>query len=205
MAQLEKKAAEEAGIEGNYESSEPTSMTNSSTVEGEHTIQNLESEAEELASEEDDSKIGRPYGSENGCTAINNALDTSLSSNNVDSSHSSIQEPSEHESNDGRKNKMGDAPKLHENSHLFESAENSDATTTPATTPGTEDKLLDFEKDIVHGDRPDDIQLLKLRLEEVSLLWNILVDIFIYFTLLRISIYSRYKIFLIVRLNAEIK
>ena len=191
MAQLEKKAAEEAGIEGNYESSEPTSMTNSSTVEGEHTIQNLESEAEELASEEDDSKIGRPYGSENGCTAINNALDTSLSSNNVDSSHSSIQEPSEHESNDGRKNKMGDAPKLHENSHLFESAENSDATTTPATTPGTEDKLLDFEKDIIHGDRPDDIQLLKLRLEEVSLLWNILVDIFIYFTLLRISIYSR--------------
>ena len=179
MAQLEKKAAEEAGIEGNYESSEPTSMTNSSTVEGEHTIQNLESEAEELASEEDDSKIGRPYGSENGCTAINNALDTSLSSNNVDSSHSSIQEPSEHESNDGRKNKMGDAPKLHENSHLFESAENSDATTTPATTPGTEDKLLDFEKDIIHGDRPDDIQLLKLRLEEVSLLWNILVDIFI--------------------------
>ena len=168
MAQLEKKAAEEAGIEGNYESSEPTSMTNSSTVEGEHTIQNLESEAEELASEEDDSKIGRPYGSENGCAAISNALDTSLSSNNVDSSHSSIQEPSEHESNDGRKNKMGEAPKLHENSHLFESAENMDATTTPATTPGTEDKLLDFEKDIVHGNRPDDIQLLKLRLEEVS-------------------------------------
>ena len=168
MAQLEKKAAEEAGIEGNYESSEPTSMTNSSTVEGEHTIQNLESEAEELASEEDDSKIGRAYGSENGCAAINNALDTSLSSNNVDSSHSSIQEPSEHESNDGRKNKMGEAPKLHENSHLFESAENTDATATPATTPGTEDKLLDFEKDIVHGNRPDDIQLLKLRLEEVS-------------------------------------
>ena len=52
MAQLEKKAAEEAGLEGNYESSEPTSMTNSSTVEGEHTIQNLESEAEEIASEE---------------------------------------------------------------------------------------------------------------------------------------------------------
>ena len=167
MAQLEKKAAEEAGLEGNYESSEPTSMTNSSTVEGEHTIQNLESEAEEIASEEDDSKIIRPYDNENGCAAMNNALDTSLSSNNVDSSHSSIQEPSEHESNDGRKNKMGEGPKLHENNHLFESTENSDATATPATTPGTEEKLLDFEKDEIHSDRTDDIQLLKLRLEEV--------------------------------------
>ena len=166
MAQLEKKAAEEAGLEGNYESSEPTSMTNSSTVEGEHTIQNLESEAEELASEDDSKDVG-PYERENGCAVINNALDTSLSSNNVDSSHSSIQEPSEHESNDGRKNKMGEAPKIHENNHLFESAENSDATATPATTPGTEDKLLDFEKDTVHSDRTDDIQLLKLRLEEV--------------------------------------
>ena len=167
MAQLEKKAAEEAGLEGNYESSEPTSMTNSSTVEGEHTIQNLESEAEEIASEEDDSKIIRPYDSENGCAAMNNALDTSLSSNNVDSSHSSIQEPSEHESNDGRKNKMGEGPKLHENNHLYESTENSDATATPATTPGTEEKFLDFEKDEIHSDRTDDIQLLKLRLEEV--------------------------------------
>lgn len=167
MAQLEKKAAEEAGLEGNYESSEPTSMTNSSTVEGEHTIQNLESEAEDLASEEDDSKLGRQYDSENGCTALGNALDTSLSSNNVDSSHSSIQEPSEHESNDGRKNKMGEAPKTHERNHFFESAENSDTTATPATTPGTEDKLPDFEKDLIHSDRTDDIQLLKLRLEEV--------------------------------------
>ena len=51
MAQLEKKAAEEAGLEGNYESSEPTSMTNSSTVEGEHTIQHPESEPEDLGSE----------------------------------------------------------------------------------------------------------------------------------------------------------
>ena len=168
MAQLEKKAAEEAGLEGNYESSEPTSMTNSSTVEGEHTIQNLESEAEEIASEEDDSKIIRPYDSENVCAAMNNALDTSLSSNNVDSSHSSIQEPSEHESNDGRKNKMGEGPKLHENNHLYESTENSDATATPATTPGTEEKILDFEKDEIHSDRTDDIQLLKLRLEEVG-------------------------------------
>ena len=167
MAQLEKKAAEEAGLEGNYESSEPTSMTNSSTVEGEHTIQNLESEAEELASEEEDSKTGRTFGGENSCNVIGNALDTSLSSNNVDSSHSSIQEPSEHDSNDGRKNKMGDAPKLHDNNHLFESGDNSDATATPATTPGTEDKILDFEKDATLPDRTDDIQLLKLRLEEV--------------------------------------
>ena len=99
---------------------------------------------------------------------MNNALDTSLSSNNVDSSHSSIQEPSEHESNDGRKNKMGEGPKLHENNHLYESTENSDATATPATTPGTEEKILDFEKDEIHSDRTDDIQLLKLRLEEVG-------------------------------------
>ena len=167
MAQLEKKAAEEAGLEGNYESSEPTSMTNSSTVEGEHTIQNLESEAEELVSEEDDSKVGRSFGGENACNVIGNALDTSLSSNNVDSSQSSIQEPSEHDSNDGRKNKMGDAPKLRDINNLFESGDNSDATATPATTPGTEDKILDLDKDATLSGRTDDIQLLKLRLEEV--------------------------------------
>ena len=167
MAQLEKKAAEEAGLEGNYESSEPTSMTNSSTVEGEHTIQNLESEADDVGSEEDDSKIGRPFISRNSCNAGGTTLDTSLSSNNVDSSHSSIPEPSDQESNDGRKNKMGDAPKLTGDSNLFESGDNSDATATPATTPGTEDKLLDFEKDLGHVDRTDNIQLLKLRLEEV--------------------------------------
>ena len=167
MAQLEKKAAEEAGLEGNYESSEPTSMTNSSTVEGEHTIQNLESEAEELVSEEDDSKVGRSFRGENACNVIGNALDTSLSSNNVDSSHSSIQEPSEHDSNDGRKNKMGDAPKLRDINNLFESGDNSDATATPATTPGTEDKILDLDKDTTLSGRTDDIQLLKLRLEEV--------------------------------------
>lgn len=169
MAQLEQKAAEEAGLEGNYESSEPTSMTNSSTVEGEHTIQNLESEADELGSEEEDSKTGRPFGSGTNRNGLVNALDTSLSSNNVDSSHSSIQETSDHESNDGRKNKMGDAPKLQDTHHAFESGDNSDATATPATTPGTEDKLLDFDKNMGLVDRTDDIQLLKLRLEEVCL------------------------------------
>ena len=44
MNQLERKAAKDAENEGPYESSEPTSMTNSSTVEGEHTIQNPESD-----------------------------------------------------------------------------------------------------------------------------------------------------------------
>lgn len=42
LAQLEREAA------GFDESSEPTSMTNSSTVEGEHTIQGLEEEEETL-------------------------------------------------------------------------------------------------------------------------------------------------------------
>jgi hypothetical protein len=40
LAQLERESEDGGGAGGaDYESSEPTSMTNSSTVEGEHTIQ----------------------------------------------------------------------------------------------------------------------------------------------------------------------
>ena len=39
LAQLERESEEAGAGGGDYESSEPTSMTNSSTVEGEHTIQ----------------------------------------------------------------------------------------------------------------------------------------------------------------------
>ena len=158
MAQLEQKAAEEAGLEGNYESSEPTSMTNSSTVEGEHTIQNPESEPEELASEEEGRKL---LDSKEREDVIGHAVDTSLSSNNVDSSHSSIHEVSDQDSNDGRKNKMGDLSKQLNSLPL--SADSSNAT-TPATTPGGED----INKDFTSATMIDDIQLLKLRLEEVS-------------------------------------
>ena len=168
MAQLEKKAAEEAGLEGNYESSEPTSMTNSSTVEGEHTIQHLESEPEELASEEENVQVGKRSEIEDAVGTAGNGLDTSLSSNNVDSSHSSLQEPSDQDSNDGRKNKMGDVSKVKDSNLLLASGDNSDATTTPATTPGSEDKLLDFNKEFGSFGGTEDIQLLKLRLEEVS-------------------------------------
>ena len=169
MAQLENKAAEETGLEGNCESSEPTSMTNSSTVEGEHTIQNLESEAEDIASEAEDLKVPKQNQKNDAFSGTNNILDTSLSSNNVDSSHSSIHEPSDQESNDGRKNKMGDAPKLQDSKHLFEYGDNSDATATPATTPGAEDKLMDFSKDLGSSGKAEDIQLLKLKLEEASI------------------------------------
>ena len=168
MAQLEKKAAEEAGLEGNYESSEPTSMTNSSTVEGEHTIQHLESEPEELASEEENVQVGKRSEIDDAVGTAGNGLDTSLSSNNVDSSYSSLQEPSDQDSNDGRKNKMGDVSKVKDSNLLLGSGDNSDATTTPATTPGSEDKLIDFNKEFGSFGGTEDIQLLKLRLEEVS-------------------------------------
>ena len=86
---------------------------------------------------------------------------TLLSSNNVDSSHSSIHEVSDQDSNDGRKNKMGDLSKQLNSLPL--SADSSNAT-TPATTPGGED----INKDFTSATMIDDIQLLKLRLEEVS-------------------------------------
>ena len=47
LAQLEREAA------GFDESSEPTSMTNSSTVEGEHTIQGNDEDEDTLATDED--------------------------------------------------------------------------------------------------------------------------------------------------------
>lgn len=79
MSQLEKKAAKDVDSEGAYESSEPTSITNSSTVEGEHTIQNPESE--------DDRKGSSEGGGDN----------NSLSESNE----------AELPSDDGRKNRMG--------------------------------------------------------------------------------------------------
>ena len=53
--------------------------------------------------------------------------------------------------------------------HLFEYGDNSDATATPATTPGAEDKLMDFSKDLGSSGKAEDIQLLKLKLEEASI------------------------------------